>query len=65
MAGIGIKNTIHTPRASTRMERPPSMHIPQQRRDYSKAAFGAENPLGNPPKSPGFAGTGLMPGEQE
>lgn len=62
MATIGIKTGGHTPRASTRMEKPPSMHIPQQRRDYSKAGFAAENPLGNPQRTPGFGSTGLPPG---
>lgn len=65
MPRLGGRISVHPPRPSTRVEKPPSMHIPQQRRDYSKAAFGAENPLGNPPKTTGFAGTGLLPGEQE
>lgn len=61
---LGARINVHPPRPSTRVEKPPSMHIPQQRRDYSKAAFGAENPLSQPPKQTGFGDTGLMPGEQ-
>jgi hypothetical protein len=61
---LGAHINVHPPRPSTRMEKPPTMHIPQQRRDYSKAAFGAENPLAAKPREPSFGDTGLLPGEQ-
>lgn len=62
---LGAHISFKAPRTSSRVMKPPAVRIPQTRRDYSKQAEGAENPLAAPPRQTGFAGTGLAPGEQE
>lgn len=59
MASFGSR--IHVPRPSTRVQKPPAMRVPAQRRDYAKAEQTAENPLATP-KTPSFGSTGLPPG---
>lgn len=60
---VGFKKISSGFRGTT--EKPPTMRIPSQRRNYSKPEMGAENPLtamgtgGTKPPSPSFGQTGL------
>jgi hypothetical protein len=65
---FGIKTgvSVKKPRSPTGFRgttvKPPTMRIPSQRRDYTKAAQGVENPLkgmGDQSFNPGFGQTGL------